>query len=143
MARLRTQALLRKLGIEPATTRTPEEDARLTAQLAEHVKMSRRLSLTPGLMAWLWDPEEKLRETARATVAAWREAKEKSAQTGSAASRPADNPEKSRPSRDPFQIAYANFKRSNHPEDLEEFNRRIKLFRQLVLEEAARSRIGT
>jgi hypothetical protein len=131
--------LLRELGIEPPQTRTPEEDARLTAQLAEHVKMSRRLSLTPGLVAWLWDPEEKLRETARATVAAWREAKAKSAQTGSSASRPAENADKSRPGKDPYKIAYENLERSRDPKDLAEFKRRIKLFAELVREEAARS----
>lgn len=129
--------LLRELGIgPPRATRTPEEDARLTAQLAEHVKTSRRLSLTPGLVAWLWDPPEKLRETARATVAAWREAKAKSPKPGSSASRAIENADESRPSKDPYKIAFANLGRSRDPEDLAEFKRRVKLFEELVREEA-------
>jgi hypothetical protein len=130
--------LLRRLGFEPPRTRTPEEEARLNDALAEHLKMSRRLTLTPGEVAWLWDDKEKLREHARALVAAWRQEKEKSARPGGCASRPVEGPGKRGPSKDPYKIAIENLSRSRDLEDLAEFKRRIALFGQMVSEEAAR-----
>jgi len=79
-----------------------------------------------------------MREEARLTVVAWREAKEKSASASNSASRPADGSDKSRPSSNPFKAAYETFKKSRHPEDLVEFERRLALFGQLVREEAAK-----
>jgi hypothetical protein len=133
MGRLKRQMLLRKLGIEPAAaTRAPEEEAQMRARMAERITLQRRMTLTPGLAAWLWEDEHKLRERARLIVAAWREAKEHSASASSCASRPAGGSDKL----DPYKIAFENLSRSRYPEDLVEFKRRMALFRQLVSEEA-------
>jgi hypothetical protein len=105
--------------------------------MAEHIRMQRRMTLTPGLVAWLWDDENKLREHARAAVAAWRQASVKS----DSASRPAENPNNHRPSKDPWKIAFDCLSKS--PEDLAEFKRRIALFQQMVREEAARNRTSS
>ena len=98
--------------------------------------MSRRLTMSPGVPEWFWAQEEKLREVARTYVASLREARAKSAQGGSSAGESVENPEGPRLRKDPFQIAYETFKRSKHPEDLMEFKRRLKLFAELVREEA-------
>ena len=132
MGRLRRAIFLRELGIELPRTKTPEEEDRAFAALAAHVVRQRRLTLTHGFVTWVWDDEDKLRERARATVAAMREAKEKSIPTSGLH----DRGEK--PSRDPWKISFDCLARSRYPEDLAEFKRRLALFGQMVREEAAR-----
>ena len=136
MGRMRRAMRLRELGIElPCSTRTPEEEAQIRAGMAEHIVRQRRLTLTHGFVTWVWDDEDKLRERARATVAAMREAKEKSIPTSGLH----DRGEK--PSRDPWKISFDCLARSRYSEDLIEFKRRIALFRQFVREEAAGLRL--
>jgi len=139
MGRMRRAMRLRELGIElPCSTRTPEEEAQIRARMAEHIVRQRRLTLTPGLVAWIWDDEDKLRERARARVARLRELKkEPLAADRARAVRGPDASEK--PRKDPWKIAFDNFSKSQYVEDLAEFKRRIALFGQMVREEAARA----
>jgi hypothetical protein len=136
MGRMRRAMRLRELGIELPRTTTPEEEAEIRARMAEHIVRQRRMTLTNGLVAWLWDDEDKLRERARAAVAAWREAKRNSV----SASRPAQSVNEPRSQRDPYKLSFESLSRSRHPEDLAEFKRRIALFDQMVREEAARGK---
>jgi hypothetical protein len=48
-----------------------QELERIRAAYAELLTWQRRLTLTPGLVAWLWDDEDRLRERARDAVAMW------------------------------------------------------------------------
>lgn len=126
--------LLQKLGLVPAPTETPEEREEILAAFSKRVTRQRRLSLTPGLVAWLWDDEDELRERARDAVARWHKREEKS----DSANRTAGPPERQRRRIDPYKVAFDRLSRSGCPEDLAEFRRRILLFRRLVREEAAR-----
>jgi hypothetical protein len=139
MGRLKRQMQLRELGIEPPRKiRTPEEEEQQRAAWAEHARIGRLVTLSPGVPDWFWMEDEKMREKVRVLVVMLRQAKEKSAWPAKGSASQADRTDKQRSHRDPFRAAYETFKTSGKPEDLIEFKRRMALFQQLVREEAAR-----
>lgn len=77
------------------------------------------MTLTPGLVAWVWDDEDMLPARARAAVAALREAKQESGSAENTANGPGEDSNPQRPSKDPWKIAIENLSRSRDPEDLE------------------------
>ena len=95
------------------------------------------MTLTPVEVAWVWDDEEKLREHARGAAAALREANEKPSSRENTAVGLTGDSNEMRPSKYPYKITFENFSRSQHPEDLIEFKRRLSLFGQMVREELA------
>ena len=102
------------VGVGVVPTRTPEQDAEMRTALAERITYARRMTMTPGVVAWLWDDEDKLREPAKGlSVAALREAQDESGSVGASAGGQAKGSEKKRPYKSPYKIAYENLRTSD------------------------------